>query len=132
MWVSMTFTAYICPLTVVLSFKYLVWVLSASDDDFPAVIRNLWRVHQKWLRMSRVLRWYGVDVRTLGMLYTAVVQVVLLYGSKTWDVSPRIRKMMGGFHHRLIRRITGQMTQRNGDGTCTYPPLEEAMAEVGM
>ena len=53
--------------------------------------------------MSRVLGWEGEDSRTLGVFYREVVQVVLIFGSETWVMSPRIRKNLGRFHHWVIR-----------------------------
>ena len=62
-------TAYGIPLALVTSFKYLGSVLSTSDDNCPAVVHNLWRAHQKWARLSRVLSREGSDARTLGRIF---------------------------------------------------------------
>ena len=62
----------------------------AADNDWKAVVRKLRRGRQKWAHLTRVLGREGVDARTLGMLYVAVVKVVLLYGSETWMMPPRI------------------------------------------
>ena len=107
-WFLMALTAYGRPLTAVSAFKYMVRVLSASDDDWPAVIRNLRRARQKWACLSRMLGWEGVYSQTSGMFYTAVVQEILLYGLEAWVMSPRIGKALGGFHHWLIRRLMGR------------------------
>ena len=120
------------PLTSVSSFKYLGRVLSASDDDWPAVIRNLWRARQKWERLSRVLGREGSYARKLGMFNIVVVQAVLLYSSEAWVMSPRIRRTLGGYHHRVVKRMTGRILHRNLDETWMYPSLEEAMSEVGV
>ena len=61
-----------------------------------------------------------------------VVQAVLLYGSETWAMTPHIGKALGGFHHRMAFRMTGQKLQRGVDGRWVYPPLEEAMEEEGL
>ena len=47
-------TAYVRPLTVVSSFKYLGRVLVASDNDYPTVIRKLRRSRHKWAILSQV------------------------------------------------------------------------------
>ena len=47
-------------------------------------------------------------------VYTTVVQAVLLYGSVLWVVYPWIGKALGRFHHRVILRLAGKFTQRNG------------------
>ena len=60
-----------------------------------------------------MLGWEGADAWAPRMFYTAVVQVILLYGSETWIISLLVGKMLGSFHHRVIRRLTG-----------SYNPLE--------
>ena len=51
------FQSYGRPLEVVLLFKYLVGVLTASYDDLQALVFNLRKDRQKWSRMSRILDW---------------------------------------------------------------------------
>ena len=82
--------------------------------------------------MSQVLGRYGADDWMSGIIYTAVVQMVLLYGSESWVMSPRIGKAMGIIHHREIRRLTGQMPHLNRYGTWTYLPLGPETAEENL
>ena len=49
-------TAYGIPLAPVTSFKYIVRILSAADDEWPVVVGNLQRAWQKWAHLTRVLR----------------------------------------------------------------------------
>ena len=79
----------------------------ASDDDWTAEIQNLWRVMQKWAQISRVLGNVGVDACNVGILYTIVFQVVLLYRSETLVMSPSIGKTMVVFHHQVITVTDG-------------------------
>ena len=65
-------------------------------------------------------------MRTSGIFYIAVVQVLLLYGLEMWVMSPRIGRTMGGLHHQVVRRQMGKMPQSNMDGTWKYLYLEEA------
>ena len=74
----------------------------------------------------------GEGDRTSGLFYIAEVQVVLLYGSETWVMYPLIGRMMGGFHQRVVCRLTGQQPRRRKYGMWVYPPLMEAMVEVGL
>ena len=76
----MAITAYTIHLTLVTYFKYLSEVLSAAYSKYPVVVHNLWRAHQKWARLSRVLSREGADAQTLGRIYVAVVKVVMMYG----------------------------------------------------
>ena len=128
----MALNAYGRPLTEVLSFKYLGRVLSASDDDWLEVIRNLRRARQKWAQLSRVLVQEGVDAQISGMFYIAVVQALIIYRSETWVMSPRIGKTLGGLHHRVVWRLMGQMPHKKLDRTWTHPSLEEVMVKAGV
>ena len=47
-------------------------------------------------------------------------------------MSLRLRKTLGGFHNRVVQRLTVRMPQQNLDRTCKYPPLEGAIAESGV
>ena len=40
--------------------------------------------------------------------------------------------MLGGFHHRVARRLTGKKSRKGRDGGWVYPPLEDKMAEAGV
>ena len=62
----------------------------------------------------------------------AVVQVVLLFGSETWVLTPRLEKSLEGFHHRAVWRMAGMGPKRQCDGTWVYKPIEAALAMVGM
>ena len=49
------FEAYGKPLEAVATFNYLGWVMTAGDDDWPAVAGNLVKARKSWVRMSRIL-----------------------------------------------------------------------------
>ena len=67
-------TSYVIYLTPISYFKYPEIIMSVLDDDWPAVVRNLIRVCNNWLHMTRVLGREGEDARTSGMFNVAVVQ----------------------------------------------------------
>ena len=69
----MAISAYGIPLSPVTSFKYLGRVISSEEKYCPAVVHNLWRSQQKWLRLYRLLRRKGADACTSGKFYLAVV-----------------------------------------------------------
>ena len=58
--------------------------------------------------MTPVLVTEGEDFWILGVFYVAVVQAVILYASETWVTSLHVGKELGGFHHRLVCRLTGR------------------------
>ena len=129
----MVITAYGIPLALVTYFNYLGRVLSvAADDDWPAVVHNLQRERQKWARLYRVLRREGAYAQTPGRIYVLVVQVVMMYGSETWVTTPRIGRVLDGFHHMTDRRLTVRQPQKGLYGGWLYPPLEDAVAEEGL
>ena len=78
------------------SFIYLVQVISAADDDYPEVVRNLFLAREVWRRMTRILIREGAALRVSGF-FKAVVQAVMLFKSETWVVTPRTGKALGGF-----------------------------------
>ena len=50
-----SFEAYGVPIELVSEFRYLGRILRATDDDWPAVVENLWKARRSWERLSRVL-----------------------------------------------------------------------------
>ena len=68
----------------------------------------------------------------VGEFFKAVVQQVLLFGSETWVVSPRLERALSSFVHRAARWITGRQPWRGWDGKWHYPSLVGAMEEAGF
>ena len=90
-------------------------------------MRNLQSAQQKWERLARVMEREGAYERTLGSIHVDVVHVVLMYGSETWVMTPHSGRVLGGFHHRVACRLTGQKPQRGINGKCVYPLMVDAM-----
>ena len=128
----MAFEVYRKQLKTVPSFKYLGRILTAGDDDWPAVAGNLGKARKIWGRLKRILSSEGADKRVLGNFFNAVVQQVLLFGADMWVVTPRMERALSSFLHGVSRRITGRHPQRGRDGKWFYPPLEGAMKEAGF
>ena len=99
-------------------------VIVAEEDDWTAVIG------QKWTRLTRVLIRDGADAGTLGQIYLVVVQLALLFRSETWVLTPLIKRLLGGFHHRVACILTNQKGRKGQDGGWVYPHLEYAMTEA--
>jgi hypothetical protein len=89
------------PLESVSKFLYLGHQLSSTDDDWPDVVKNLAKAQRRWATISQVLIRDGATPRISSMCYKAVVQLVLLYGSETWVLSPKMPSKLEGFHKRL-------------------------------
>ena len=76
------------------------------------VVRNIWRARQKWAWLNRILSREGDNARNLGQIYLAVVQLVMLYGLETRVLTPHMKRVLGGFHHRVNRRLTVRQPRR--------------------
>ena len=111
------FKAYWEPLENFAKFRYLGQVLTAGDDDWIAVVGKLGKAQHSWGWLSRILRLEGSDPKVSGSFYKAVVQVVLLFGAETWVLTPRMKRSLDSFQHRVARRITGRQPQRRGLGS---------------
>ena len=108
----MAFEAYGKQLEAVPSFKYLGRILTAGDDDWPAVAGNLGKARKRWGRPKRILSREGADKRVLGIFFKLVVQQVLLFGAEMWVMTPRIERALDSFMHGSARRIKGRQPRR--------------------
>ena len=83
-----------------ISFEYLGCILTALYNEWMEVMGNLWKAPKKWARISRILVKEGEDARMPGNFSKSVVQVVFLFGSETWVLTPHMGQTLGGFQHR--------------------------------
>ena len=97
------FLSYGTLLAAVSLFWYLGRMLSSSNDNWTAVEQNLQRAQGKWGRLAKILVREGADRETARRFYVAVMQAVLLFGSKTWVLTPRLQKSLKGFRHQAAR-----------------------------
>ena len=79
------------------SFKYLVWVLYRSEEDWPEVRRNIWRAIQIWGRLGKFLSREGADPLVSEKFYHAVFQVVLIFGLETWVLTAAMLEKLEGY-----------------------------------
>ena len=77
----------------------------------------------RWATVGKVVMNMGEKMHAQGMLYKAVVQVVLLYGSKSWVVTGDMLKVLKGFHQLVAREITGMTLQPIMSGEWEWPPV---------
>ena len=57
--------------------------MTASDEDFTAVVGNLKKAQNIWDQPKRILVREGDITRVLGMFFKAVVQAVLIFWPET-------------------------------------------------
>ena len=55
------FEAYGAPIELVTEFRYLGRILTATYDDWAAVVGNIRKANQIWGRLTKVLSREGVD-----------------------------------------------------------------------
>ena len=113
------------------SFKYLRQVLTAVGDDWPVVMGNLKKERKSWSWLTRTLGREGRNLRVSGMFFKAVVQAVLIFGSETWVMTPRMGHALGSFQNVFAWQITGRQPRRREGEGWIYPPLAAAMKETG-
>ena len=77
-------------------------MISAVDDDWLAVVRNLAKAQVVWRRLMRVFSKEVVMLRVSWVFLKVVVQSVLLFGAENWVVTPPAwAGYWGGFHNQV-------------------------------
>jgi hypothetical protein len=79
-------------------FKYLGRLLAQDNDDIQAIRAQLRKTRATWARVGQVLCNENVSPHVAATFYKAVVQAILLYGSKTWVLSRTALACLEGFH----------------------------------
>ena len=125
------FHAYGKQMREVTEFRYLGRVLTATDDDWPAVAGNIRKARVSWGRLVRVLGREGADPKVSRSFYTAVTQQVLLFGAESWVLTKKMEPALESFQGRVARRMTGRQPRRGRDGEWYYPSLTGALKEAG-
>ena len=74
----------------------------------------------------------GADNIIIGRFYVAVVQVVILFRSEKWIMTPLLEKSLNLFHYRVVWQMAGMVPKRQRDGTWVYPPIRVDLAKMGM
>jgi hypothetical protein len=79
-------------------FQYLGLILAQDDDDIRAVRQQIKKACGIWARVGQVLMADNTPPKVSAKFYKAVVQSVLLYGSKTWNFMTTALAWLEGFH----------------------------------
>ncbi len=99
------FTVYGNVLEKVEVYRYLGCLLSQDNDDVQAMRSQLCKARGMWARVGQVLRRKNAPPRTSAKFYQAIVQSILLYGSKTWVLSKAAMARFKGFHIHAAYRM---------------------------
>ena len=70
----------------------------------------------------------GYYANTSGIFYVAAVQYVLLFGSFTWVVTPRILKALDSLHDQSVQGIYGQVPRQQRNCIWVFHPIEEDLS----
>ena len=108
------FQAYGEQLETVTLLTYLGQVLLAGDDDWLAVEGNLIKARKSLTRMTRILVQEEAYQSIYGLFLKVVVQVVLLFGSETWVLTPHMDPDLRSFQNRVAQQINGRHLRRWG------------------
>ena len=85
---------------MVSSFRYLGQVISEADKNWKAGGEELVLGEGGLEEDDAHPQQGGGGAAGVWLCFNAVVQAVLLFGSRTWVVTPRMGKALGGFRHR--------------------------------
>jgi hypothetical protein len=114
-------------------FKYLGCLLAQEDDNIQAICAQLRKAHATWARVGQVLRNENVSPHIAATFYKAVVQAILLYGSKTWVLFQTALARLEGFHIRATYRMVKTHKPKRGPGrTWIYPRSVDLLQECGL
>ena len=64
--------------------------------------------------------------------FKAIVQAVLLFGSETWVVTPRMGRVLGGLQDQVAQRLTGRLAQQKTERKWEYTSASTAREEAGF
>jgi hypothetical protein len=95
---------------------------------------NLNKARRTWRRISPILRREGADKSTSGNFYKAIIQSVLLYGSKTWHYKQQSINALTGFHQNVARAITNKQPRRVHPSidVWLYSNADDALEEANL
>ena len=85
-------TFYVSFLLFWAEFRYLGQLLTATDDDWPAVAGNIKKAQRSWGQLAWVLGREGADPKVSRTFYIAVTQQVLLFRAETWVLTKMWRR----------------------------------------
>jgi hypothetical protein len=114
-------------------FKYLGCLLAQDNDNIQAICAQLRKARATWAWVGQVLRNENVPPHIAATFYKAVVQTILLYGSKTWVLSQTALVHLERFHIRAAYKMAKMHKPKQGPGrTWIYPRSVDVFQECGL
>ena len=74
----------------------------------------------------------GAPIKTHAMMYKAVLQAVLLYGSKIWMVTYAMVTVLEGFYHRISGRVVGMTESKGESGEWEWASVNVSLDTTGI
>ncbi len=127
------FTVHGDALEKVKVFKYLGRMMVEDDNDVQAVRHQLRKARGTWAHIGQVLRSKNTTPRVEAKFYKAVVQAVLLYDSKTWNLTKAVLARLEGFHVQAAYRMAEvHWPKQVAKNRWEYPKTSDVLEECGM
>ncbi len=83
--------------------------------------------------MGQVLRGENTAPRIAAKFYKTVVQAILLYGGKTWNLTNSALARLKGFHLCAAYKMARKHQPKRGvNGVWVYPKTADVLEECGM
>jgi hypothetical protein len=95
-------------------FRYLGQILAQHDDDVWAVRQQIKKAWGIWASVGQVLMADNTLPKVSAKFYKAVMQSVLLYSSKTWNLSTTALALLEGFHIRAAYQMAQKHKPKKG------------------
>ena len=115
------------------SFRYLGRILAHDDEDVRAVRSQIRKARETCARVGQVLQANNTPPKVSAMFYKVVVQLVLLYGSETWNLMKTAMARLEGFHIRAAYRMAKKHKPRRGPNQVwVYLATSNMLKECGM
>ncbi len=96
-------------------------------------IQQMWKARGVWARVGQVLGWENVMPWMAAKFYKAVIQAILLYGSKTRNLMESTLARLEGFHICVAYRMAWRHGPKRGTNcVLVYPKLAVVLEECRM
>ncbi len=86
-----------------------------------------------WAQIGKVLRSENASPQVCGYFYKAVVQVVLLFGSENWNLTPALLTWVEGFHIQCGYWMAQTHTRKRiPTNSWVHPAPSDVLTEYGL
>ncbi len=115
-------TIYGQPIQRVETFTYLGRVLSARDDDTPAITARIAIARRSFNTLHKCFfSKKHITTKTKLAVTRAVLQAQLVYGAQTWSMSVKQEQRVRACQQHLLRHATGTHPTKTKAGHIRYP-----------